>query len=222
MKEIRNKLCLLLIVVMGIFALSGCTLIKGADEWVAEITVIWEEDESVIFDKTIEIAQDKENSVQIPCRPKGFYKVIVNEIKNEEVQRENVFRYPAYIPYEADIELARKKIAVEFIDERKTPTLVLAPNGAIEYKDNDSYVYIYDGNPHFVLPLYCEYEGEKIYFSKYSVLGFSSINEFLGGLVMSGSYDVTIIVDSSDYLKKEDYINYKSAEIEVEINILIQ
>ena len=220
MKICKRVLCLLLIGVLNVSLLSGCEFLEIFNKYSAQITVIWEEDESVVFDEIIKIAKDKENSVQIPCRPKGFYKLIVNEIKNGEVQRENTFRYPAHVSFETSAKVIDQEITIKFVDERKTPTLVLDPNGAIEYKDNVTYVYKYDEELHFVKPLYCEYEGEKIYFTKYEIEGLSELSEYYGGVVAVGFYIVTIIVDSSDYTQSKDYINYTSIEHTICISVV--
>ena len=220
MKICKRVLCLLLIGVLNVSLLSGCEFLEIFNKYSAQITVIWEEDESVVFDEIIKIAKDKENSVQIPCRPKGFYKLIVNEIKNGEVQRENTFRYPAHVSFETSAKVIDQEITIKFVDERKTPTLVLDPNGAVEYKDNLTYVYKYDKELHFVKPLYCEYEGEKIFFSKYEIDGLSDISEYFGGVVAVGFYAVIIRIDSEYYVEKQNYIKYKSIELEIYIEIV--
>ena len=192
MKKSKILLIMALIVVTLTSVFSGCDFINNnqsqssVDErylYYAKFTIQHKIDAQLISEREVIVKRGDYPSIEVPwCKDGGYYFVdyqlyYTGNGEDEKIEDVTVRHNWIYAdkPDVYTVEVYIDKMGwhcsfkVEVKDYRVTPTLVIDPAGAIEYTENERYVYKYDGNNHMPKALYCEYNGERIEFSRYSV-----------------------------------------------------
>lgn len=233
MKKSKILLIMALIVATLTSVFSGCVKkpVSPYLDIICKFTIVYSENENEKYE--VLIRPDRTDYFSVKGKPIGHFDVFMevyyrstgvvkkstkwykeipaNEFKTSGVAEETVV--------ENEICFFTLKLTVE--DYRVTPTLVIDPAGAIEYTENERYVYKYDGNNHMPKALYCEYNGERIEFSRYSVYALPLLKPVptSKGFLDVGVYEVRYEVESEDLIVS-DTTMYKVVWVKVIIEIV--
>ena len=175
MKKLKKVICIFLLLLMLMTNSFACTNLRREGWLGAKITMYYSEDSSVQY--TAYSTDMNFGRITVPQRSSGYYYFkydVYYKTTGEVVLTEDLW-YTTVSAVEVGETLVTDFIGVggklcEFgvyvivEDTRVRPTLVIDPAGAIEYIENERYVYKYDGKQHMPKASYCEYNGEKIEF----------------------------------------------------------
>ena len=225
-----------MVIFCSTFAFSGCKLFsKKQDRAIAKFTVYYSDDSSEKYEG---YSTDLDFSrVSVPYHPEGRYsfeyevyyidskKVIQRgeilwTVKASDIKEHQVTKH---VGVEGKLQLFGIILVVE--DTRITPTIVLDPNGAIEYTQNERYVYKYDRQSHLTsviytnLPkaMYCTYGDKIIYFESFSI--------WLNGrtilsLTEIGVYEIRYTVLASKYIDEKDKLYCTPTNLYITVEII--
>ena len=155
-------------------ACSNIRIKRGVAPY-AKFTMYYSEDSSIQYTAT---STDMNfGRITVPQRSTGYYyfKYDVLDLKTDKLLHTKDLWYIFVSAVEVDETMVTDFVGIDGYlyefgvyvtveDVRVSPTLVIDPAGAIEYTENERYVYKYDGKQHMPKALYCEYNGETIEF----------------------------------------------------------
>ena len=211
---------LALVIFCSMFAFSGCSLIEKLTkkENYVEITFIWSVDKSIVYEvKETFISRTSRIDIEVPGRIMGTYTVIVKEVYGDteleprtrtcEPKLDSTFAFPISHVYDDNNPIKEHTyVYIKFVEYRVTPTIVLDPNGAIEYTENERYVYKYDGRSHLPSALYCIHNNEKIYFRECEIYVYDETRKSYKRsceLIDKGIHKVLYCVLSATYIDEK-------------------
>lgn len=208
-KKVFATFLLIIFCLVSVFTFPGCSLIKKLTEKKSYVylTFVWSEDNSVVYELTRELGRAWNINIEVPGRTTGYYKVKIRELHGD-FEYNNTKTCTPTIGEKSTINLIYSmeghpyyynvRVNVHFIEYRITPTIVLDPNGAIEYTENERYVYKYDGEYHHPTLAYCAYDDKKLGASEYELYishNFTSARR----LKEVGVYRVGLLVKNEQY-----------------------
>ena len=235
MKKSKILLIMALIVVTLTSIFSGCDFINNNNsqssvdelsQLKSKVIFTWSEDESVKYELYPTInSMPKKN---IPGKPSGYYKASYEIYKNDEIiASAPIFHefsvapgeeYLVSVPYRDSNNTRWSFYITVIIDEyRVTPTLVIDPASAIEYTENERYVYKYDGNNHMPKALYCEYNGERIEFDYCSTTKETDWS-YISSVTEIGIYEVWYEIE--EYKTKIDDVVFRPIRLLITIEVI--
>ena len=208
---------LALVIFCSTFAFSGCSLIEKLTkkENYVEITFIWSVDNSIVYEvKETFISRTSRIDIEVPGRIMGTYTIIVKEVYGDteleprtrtcEPKLDSTFAFPISHVYDDNNPIKEHTyVRIKFVEYRVTPTIILDPNGAIEYTESERYVYKYDGQSHLPSVLHCVHEGQILSVSEYRRYLYNTKTDSsmrFDELVDVGTYILRYTVVSSAYL----------------------
>ena len=229
MKKSKILLIMALIVVTLTSVFSGCVKkpVSPYLDIICKFTIVYSENENEKYE--VLVRPDRTDYFSVKGKPIGHFDVFMeiyyrstgvvkksakwykeipaNEFKTSGVAEETVV--------ENEICFFTLKLTVE--DYRVTPTLVIDPAGAIEYTENERYVYKYDGNSHMPKALYCEYNGERIDFD-YCYIVKQSNWDYILSVTEIGVYEVLYQVE--EYKTIIPGVEFKRISIHITIEVI--
>ena len=219
MKKSKILLIMALIVVTLTSIFSGCDFINNnhsqssvdeLSQLKAKVIFTWSEDESVKYELYPTInSMPKKN---IPGKPSGYYKASYEIYKNDEIiASAPIFHefsvapgeeYLVSVPYRDSNNTRWSFYITVIIDEyRVTPTLVIDPASAIEYTENERYVYKYTGENCLPEVLYCMHDGEILHITESRK--YLNNDERIYSLIEVGVYELRYCVVASAYVDEK-------------------
>ena len=232
-KKLFTSLTFITFCLMLSFTFSGCRLFTPREpERRVELTFIWLEDGSIVHEETIIYGKNADViDLEVPGRAYGDYEIVVKEFRdNDQIVYKRIVCTPK-IGSKKEIDFANVTkgggitfALVKFVEYRNFPTLVLDPNFAIDYVENERYVYKYNALSdctYIPIPLYCKYEDKIIYIAKYTVIGKREGGTGpISSLEKIGTYEITIYVYPENYFNEQDRIYYAGAQVTLTIEII--
>ena len=212
MKKFKKAICLLLVLFTLLTSNLGCVQTPRKKTVAAKFTIYFSEDSSVeYYAYSTDMNYGK---VSVPQRSTGYYyaKYEVYYQKTKEVIGAEDLWYHHVSAKEVkettisdffgvDGRMRDFGVVITVEDTRVTPTLVIDPAGAIEYAENERYVYKYTGENCLPEVLYCMHDGEILHITESRK--YLNNNKRIYSLVEVGVYQLRYCVVASAYVDEK-------------------